>query len=362
MDPVSDTFIDAVSASCQTAVIKASVLLGDDILGDLLVTGGSVMMDGTSDGVLRSLSLTCAPDPDVWEWITAAGAEIQVWRGLTLPGGDVLASLGVFVIDADPEEGMDGSVTISAADRSKRITRAGWTDPYAVPAGIDVGDAITGILRTCWPACPIGFGQTGKMLGSLALFQDGADSDPWKDARALAATAGLDLYFDAGGVAKLRPVPDPATADPCMTYRDGEAGVIVTSKRVALLSQLYNGVIARAEGSGVAVPVRGECWDEDPTSPTYRYGPLGQIPYNYSSPLLVTQDEVDSAAQTTYGRIKGRTEQRMWEMVPNPALEAFDVVDLVAIDGTRTRYMLDQLTIPLDSANMSVTARKTAVA
>jgi hypothetical protein len=359
---VSDAFRAAVSASCQTAVAKASALLGSDVLGDLLITDGSVTMDGTSDGSLRSLQLTCAPDADAWDWITAAGAEVQAWRGLTLPGVDELVSLGVFVLDADPEEGMDGSITISAADRSARITRAGWIDPYVVPAGIDVADAITGILTTCWPACPIGYGSTGKLLGSSSLFQDGGSSDPWKDARAIAATAGLDLYFDANGIAQLRPVPDPATADPCMTYYDGEGGVVLTSKRVALLSQLYNGVIAKAEGSGVDTPVRGECWDEDPTSPTYRYGPLGQVPYNYSSPLLVTQSEVDSAAQTIYARIKGRTEQRAWEMVPNPALEAFDVLEFVAIDGTHTRYMLDQLTIPLDSSNMSVTARKTAVA
>jgi hypothetical protein len=359
--PVSDAFRAAVSASCQTAVVKASVLLGDTVLGDLLITDGSVSMDGTSDGSLRSLSLTCAPDADAWDWITAAGAEIQAWRGLTLPGGDELASVGVFVIDADPDESLDGTITISAGDRSRRISRATWTDPYAVPSGIDVGDAITGILRTCWPACPVGYGQTGKLLGSASLFQDGSGSDPWKDARAIAATAGLDLYFDANGIARLRPVPDPAVADPCMTYHDGDSGVVITSRRVALLSQLYNGVIATAQGSGVSTPVRGECWDGDPTSPTYRYGPLGQVPYYYSSPLLVTQAEADSAAQTVFARIKGRAEQRAWEMVPNPALEAFDLLEFVAVDGTVTRYMIDQITIPLVGGTMTATARKTAV-
>ena len=362
MYPVSAVF-RAVSVSCaQTAVVKASIYLDDVLLGDFGVTDGSVTCDGTSEGALRSLSLTVAPDPDAWGLVTTPGAEIRVWRGLSLSEGDELAALGVFTIDADPEEDADtGAISISAGDRSRRISRARWPDPYTTAAGTDVSTAVIAILRDRWPACPVGFGKVGKTISSATTLQDGASSDPWKDARDIATTAGYDLYFDADGMAQLRITPDPATADPCLTLYSGETGVVTDSKRVALLSQVYNGVIATGEGSSLDVPVRGECWDDDPTSQTYRYGPMGQVPYFYSSSFLTTTADATGTAQTTYTRIKGRAEQRSWSMVPNPALEYSDVVDIVAEDGTTSRYMLDTLTIPLLSGAMTVTARKTVV-
>jgi hypothetical protein len=360
---VSAAFRTAVTASDQLAVVRVTVLYNGQPLGDLLAVSGSVTIDGTRDGALRSLSLTCAPDDNARMWLTALGAEIQVWRGLTIAGDDELVPLGVFVIDADLDEADDGSLAISAADRSQRISRARWTDPYVVAAGADVGTAVGAILTTCWPQCPIGFTTIGKALGAQAIFEAGESSDPWKDARALMASAGFDLYFDGDGYAQYRLAPDPLTATPCATYYDGALAIVVSRTRKASLGQTYNGVIATAEGSGVETPLRGEAWDDVPTSPTYRYGPMGQVPLFYSSPLLTTQADVDSAAATRLARVRGRTEQMAWTLVPNPAHEAFDVIEFVTTaTGARARYMIDVVTIPLDNTTMSATARQMQVA
>ena len=272
--------------------------------------------------------------------------------------------LGVFVLDADLEETEDGSITVSAGDRSRRIARARWTDPYQVIASANLGDVLDDLLRTCWPGCPVGttIAAVAETVGTRLAYLDGADSDPWKDARALAAIAGLDLYFDGDGVAQVRDTPDPEADPACMAYHAGEEGVVLGRTRKAVLSQLYNGVVVTAEGSGVGVPKRAEAWDEDPHSPTYLDGPMGRVPYFYSSPLLTTQDQVETAAETILARVKRPIEQVAFTLLPNPAHEAFDVVEFVDAAGVASRYMLDVVSIPLEAAgNLTATARETQV-
>lgn len=366
MYPVTDAFRKAVISCDQRAVVRVTVELDGSELGVLPFTSGSVDCDGTRDGALRALSLTVSPDPDAFDWLATAGAEIVVHRGLVLHDGtEELVPLGVFVLDADLEEAEDGAITVSAADRSRRISRARWTDPYSVPAGTPVGDTVADLLRACWPDCPIGtsVATADKLTGAKLAYLDGAESDPWKDARALAASAGLDLYFDGDGLAQVRDTPDPESDPVCLTYQAGDEGVVLGQTRKAMLTQQYNGVVVTAEGSGVTVPRRGEAWDEDPNSPTYSDGPMGRVPMFYSSPLLTTQDDVDSAAETLLARVKRPIEQTAFTLLPNPAHEAFDVVEFVDSGGTARRYMFDVVAIPLDSSGaLAATARETVVA
>ena len=365
MYPVTSAFREAVVACDQRAVVEVTVRLDDSILGTLPVSDGEVTCDGTRDGALRSLSLTVAPDDEAFGWLATAGAEISVARGLDLEGGPELVPLGVFVLDADLEEAADGTITVSAADRSQRISRARWTDPYSVPVGANVGEAIADLVHACWADCPIGETLAGveKLATAKAMYLDGADSDPWKDARALAATAGYDLYFDGNGELQVRETPDPESAPVCAHYYAGETAVILGRTRTARLSRMYNGVIVTAEGSGVTTPKRGEAWDEDPNSPTYRDGPMGRVPYFYGSPLLTTQSDVDSASQTILARVKRPIEQVSFELVVNPAHEAFDVVEFVDESDVARRYMFDVVSIPLTAGGtMNAIARETEVA
>lgn len=360
MYPVSADFIDAIDSGNQLAAVRVAAYLGDYKLGDLDILGGSVAEDSRRDGALRSLSLNLSPDDDAWGWLATYGAEIRVWRGLMLSGVEELVPLGVYIIDSDLEEADDGTINVNGADRSQRISRARWTNPYVVAAGTDVGIAIGSILTDRWPDVTLGFGALGVSLSAQLVLQEGGESDPWKDARALAESAGYDLHFDGEGIASVRRIPDPQTASPAIRYFDGEQSVVITETVRASFATAYNGVIATGEGTDVAVPVRGEAWDEDEASPTYRYGPMGQVPMFYSSPLLTTQAQVDSAALTRLAKVRGRTESMGWTMLVNPAQETLDVIELVTTDGASRRFMLDQLTIPLSvSEPMSATARET---
>lgn len=365
MYAVTDAFREAVVSCDQRAVVRVTVELDGSELGALPFTSGTVDCDGTREGALRSLQLTVSPDPEAFDWLATVGAEIVVARGLILDDGNQeLVPLGVFVLDADLEETEDGTITVSAADRSRRISRARWTDPYTVPAGSNVGAAVSDLLRACWPDCPIGttLAAIDKTTGARLAYLDGPDSDPWKDARALAASSGHDLYFDGDGMAQVRDTPDPESDPVCWTYFAGEEGVVLGRTRKAVLTQQYNGVVATAEGSSVGTPKRAEAWDEDPNSPTYADGPMGRVPMFYSSPLLTTLDEVATAAETILARVKRPIEQVSFSLLPNPAHEAFDVVEFVGADDVARRYMLDVVSVPLDSSgSLTATARETVV-
>ena len=67
---------------------------------------------------------------------------------------------------------------------------------------------------------------------------------------------------------------------------------------------------------------------------------------------------MDSAADTMLARVKRPIEQTAFTLLPNPAHEAFDVVEFTQADDTVRRYMLDVVSIPLDSAGaLTATAR-----
>lgn len=362
MYAVSDAFKAAAVAGCQRMAVRVAVLVGGHEVDELAFESGGVSIDSRRS-IVRSLSLAVAPGSNAWELLTVYGAELKAWRGFTLAGVDELVPLGVFVLDGDLEEGAKGVITLSAADRSHRIARNRWRAPYRIAAGTDVGAAVRALLEDRWADCPVGFDTIGETVASTSVLQAGADSDPWRDALKIMADHGLALYFDGDGVAQYRPVADPTETQPCATYHSGgPLSVVIDRKRRAAMGEVYNGVVARGEGTGLSVPVQAEVWDDDPSSPTYRGGPLGEVPYFYSSPLLTTTAQCEMAARTRLAKIRGRAESLEWTLVPNPAHEDSDVIEFVDEDQTSHRYMLDVITVPLTATEpMPATARETRV-
>lgn len=358
MYPVSAGFLAAAVSGDHRIGASVDVTLDGAVVATLAFEDGSVGMDGRRDGPQRTLALTVTPVDWVWALLNTPGIEFVVRRGLEVNGSMVMVPLGVFVLDCDLEQQDEGAVSLNGADRSVRISRNRWRQPYTVPAGTDLGTAIGGILEDRWQSVTLGFGELGIVTTAQLVCQPGSDSDPWKDARALAADHGFELYFDGTGTARLMPIVDPSAITPCMTYHGGELSVVLSKRRRSTISQVRNGVVASGEGSDVTQAVQAEAWDDDPQSPTFRYGPMGHVPGFYSSPLLTTAEMCEAAAATRLAKVKGRGEQLAWDMIVNPAHEPFDVI---VFEGSR--YTLDEISIPLTaSGSMGATAREVRVA
>lgn len=267
--------------------------------------------------------------------------------------------LGVFVITSvDVQETDRGTIVqVQGSDRSLRIQRSKWTEPYQV-AGVSVEAAVNAILVDRWSDVTTSLDVTNRTV-TRATFGTETDSDPWADVKKLAEAAGFDLYFDGDGVAVLSEVPDYENATPDATYIENEEAVVLTVSRAISVDTTFNGVIATGEGAELTDTFRGEAWDEDETSPTYRFGPFGQVPRFFSSPLITSAEQAQAAAQALLSRGRGAVESIAWTQVCDPSLDVGDVVALTnAATKVNTVLVLDRLTIPLEATRpMQAVAR-----
>jgi hypothetical protein len=246
------------------------------------------------------------------------------------------------------------------SDLSARISRARWTQPYAIGAGTGLAAAIVAALQACWPGVDTAIDSSvmSETLGAQAVFQGGADSDPWADISGLADAFGYLLAFDPAGVVRAQTIPSAAAGSPVFTFAVGATAIMTKQQRQLLADQTYNGIIVTGEGSAIDTPPRGEAWDLNPSSPTYLYGPFGAVPKFYSSPLITTADQATKVATNMLAGVLGKTEQLSWEQVVHPGLCPLDVVQVCATDGSSALYLLDSLTIPLTATDaMSAIAR-----
>jgi len=356
----------------QTVHVACSASLGGVWLADLSVVAGSVTADSRRS-MMRDATITLAPEDglsqdDIYDLLTTPGTELSVARGFELPDGTVVtAPLGVFVIDqltrirAGANTGTE--LTATCSDRSARISRARWTQPYQIAAGTALSDAVNQALAFCWAGVETAIDSSvmSDVLGAQAVFQGGADSDPWADVLGLAESFGYLIAFDPAGIVRAQSVPTAASGSPVFTFATGATAIMTKQQRQLLADQTYNGVIVTGESSAVDTPPRGEAWDTNPASPTYLYGPLGAVPEFYSSPMITTQAQAETVAASMLAGVLGRTEQLSWEQIVHPGLCPLDVIAVQFPDATAALYLLDSLTIPLTTADVMTAVARSVV-
>lgn len=363
MYPVSSVFEDVLRSSNMRSVAKVTTTAGVE----LSIVDGSVSMDSTRD-IQRTCTLELSPTDtmsadDVYTLMRSPGMEVTVWRGLVIDGVEELVPLGVFTTDeADQSKSKTATVKWSGSDRSKKVARNRFVDPYQIPAGTSLATAGEELLASRLDDVAVDFGNVTETVTSNIVFEAGSNSNPWKAIRQVFSDYGYDLRFDGLGVARAVDVPDPATTAAVFDFGSGETSLVLDGDAKASLEQVYNGVIASGEGTDVAVPVRVEVWDDDPRSPTYYLSGFGRVPYFFTSPLLTSEDIARKAASTILARVKGRSQQLSWPALVNPALEPLDVVAVAFGSGASTNCVLDSLTIPLTpNVAMAAKARETAI-
>ena len=286
------------------------------------------------------------------------GNELHIWRGITYDDGSVEdVPLGVFIITnvevSDNDQGV--VINVNGVDRSLKVARNRWTAPYVATAG-NIVDVIETILIDRFTDIEIDFPDVDLQINQL-VFQTGAD--PWAGVVSVAEKSGYDLYFDAEGVCTLQAFPDPSTATPSTFYLENEEAMLLGINRRITTEYTYNGVILTAEGTAMLEPYRAEAWDDDVNSPTYRYGPFGEVPIFLTSTLLTSLEVAQSSAQKLLGRYTGAAEEISWSQIVNPAHDVYDIVQ-VQNSGARINVVLiiDSMSIPLSpTESMSAKAR-----
>lgn len=332
-------------------------------------TEGSVSVDGTA-AVRRSCSFSCV-DPDgkhtpreSGSALTPFGSEIRPYRGVRLSSGEELVyPLGVFRIsDVDVSDSTEGGVEISVQgyDRSKTIERDGFLAPYIIPAATNIVTAIKAVVERTFPAPDYDVVSSARTTAAPMIF-DTSDS-PWEVVSKLALSIGCSAYFDVYGHLVVAPAEDiDAVPLPAFTYIEGPGCAMLNLSRKFSDNPGFNGVIVTGESPGDELPaVRAEAWDMVPSSPTYRYGPYGEVPMHHTDQQVKTTDDAQIVANQILQSIIGFSAQVSITGLVNPTLEAGDVIQIErAKSHVSGMYIVDAFNIPLlASGTQSITLRE----
>lgn len=352
MWPVSDRFLAAVRQSHEV-VVKADLFIGDTFAQTIFPVDGTVDMDSRR-ATRRNLRMQVVDEDGTLTpgqsgttgLLTPFGAELRVYRGIRYSdGSEEFAPLGVFVItEVTVSEDSGGTrIEVAASDRSVIIDRNKFLDPFQIAAGVSVESAIAAILLNRWADVEIDLPTTGFTVNAIVLE---TGDEPWKKAVEIASASGYNLAFDADGVVRMRVTPDPLEDDAVQTYEDGEAAVVTQLSRKFESARSFNGVIVTVESTGISQPFRVLAWDDNPDSPTYRFGPYGQVPFFYTNEVITTQAQATQVAVNFLRRFIGQAEAIEWEQVVNPAHDCFDVIRIRrgVLDYA---VVLDRVTVPL---------------
>jgi len=358
---VTQRFLDALRASHNVRVQVDAYRAGILVQSDLPVGGGSVTIDATSD-VRRQLDLSIA-DPSLAPAagsttgpLAPFGTELFVRRGIAFPDGSVeWVPLGWFRVQQVSASLSVGVVRVQCVDRSRTVADAKFLTMTQSVTANTIPNEIKRLVQGAIPTATF-IDQTGSTTMTPELMWE---SERWAAITDLARSIGAECFFDANGNCVLRSVPSIDSA--VSWYVDaGASGVLVEGSRETSRESTYNGVVATGERTDNFAPYSATVTDNNPSSPTYWLGAYGQVPYFYTSASITTLTQAQSAASGLLARTKGLTRQVSLSSVPNPALDAGDVIQVVFPDASYERHVVDSLSIPLDpSEAMPIGTRST---
>lgn len=366
MYPATATFRAAIVKS-HTVIAKAEIWASDQKLSTLNIANGTVTVsakNATRRVCEVTLSTSRADDNDVpdndYDLLTPFGNELRLYRGIQYSDGtQEYIPLGVFVItDVAINDRADGvAIKVMGEDRSIIVSRSKWLEPYQMVSGT-LESSITAMLQSRYSDVQVSFPTTGITIGQVVLGADKAN-DPWKDAVQICELVGYDLYFDVTGVVTMKPFPTLDGAVVVATYEEGNGTTITELDRTISTKETFNGVVYTVSGTQVTTPIKVTVWDEDSTSPTYRYGKFGQVPIFISSNLVQTTDAATTAATNLLYTYIGSQETINWNSLVDPTLDVQDVVYVKSVGAKVNRLVIiDALTVPLSpDAQMKADAR-----
>lgn len=373
MWPVSAKYLDAIRYS-HVKLLKVDfrdlwagrtttlAYTGQDASEDAVapyVTGGSITVDATSN-VRRTLTLSLPARQGLWDVLDTVGGELTVSSAVDFRDGSQpeWVPLGKFILDVDSLDYGGGDLSISTApDRwSKvqsvkmrpgtrssvpsntawqeivRLVQGAWSAPYTFPGWAFIDKTAT------------------TQVGSL-YWDDGEREPPILQ---LCADNGLEVFFDAQGLAVLRKQPSLSNSSvPVWTVDAGASGVLTGGSRTRDRTRAFNAIELSTSASDITfVTVVAE--NANPADPLSTVGPLGYKSVAYSSPTLRNSDQAKAAGKAMLAKSTGVARQLSLSSSQNDALDAGDVIQVVLprtdINLTRPAELqiIDTLSIPFD--------------
>lgn len=365
----TERFYEAIRGS-HRVISWVDIIAPDQEVVRLPAIDGQVDVDRTA-AHRRKLSCQCI-DPtglitprEKGEILTPYGTELRAYRGVRYsddPDDYEVAPLGVFRLSKSTiTDNNTGSptITLEANDLARTISRDKFQNAYAIDANVDVMTALKDIVRRTFP--DVEFDAISSVMTTVAPILYQANTDPWEAISLLGRSMGCEVYFNVEGRLVIAPPHDiNALPSPDFTYIEGENNTMLDLTREYTDEGVFNGVIVTGESMGDELPpVRGEAWDENPTSPTYRHGPYKEVPTFITDNLAKTEDECAAIARSQLALILGAAAKLGSTGIVNPSYECGDIVrvkrDKAKVDGL---YAIDAFSVPLRAATQTLSMRE----
>ena len=364
MLPVSTGFLAAL-ASPQMVTVRADVnKAGVRLHSGLPVLGGNIDVDSSSI-TRRRLTLDLAPRLTVGIYADTPtlprnpgdplghyGQEITVQWGLTYTGGITeWLPVGVFRIDGARGSLLsDGPVTVTGVSREAFVADARFAAPYTATSP-SVQSLIATLIHEVLPGVEV----LANASMDRRVPRTTWDEDRWGAITDLAESIAAVVYADAWGRFVITDAPTLSTSS-VWRVAAGAGGVLVGADAASSRSKVRNALIVRGESASSDVPpVRGFAYDLNPSSPTRwgdpAAGAFGMVPRFMSIPSITTDAQATTVAWANLAKFTGSATILDVSAVPNAALEAGDVVEIItdatAPSLTVRRHVVDSFTLPL---------------
>jgi hypothetical protein len=279
--------------------------------------------------------------------------------------------MGVFDVDSQKLAEGRGGLSLVAPDKWVRIKRAEFVRPTASRWGALVVDQIAILIRgALGPAEEVVIRATSTAV---------MGAEVWKKDRAkaitdLAAGIGAWVYADRDGVFTIADIPQigesadwllDASKSGVLTSLDRERSRTDTKNVVSVISTATSGQIFDLQ----------VVWDWETDSPTYAglhpvdrpetAGPFGIVPMTHETSLPLSNDDAFRTGLAILSRVKGLASQVSLESVPNPAIDAFDVIDVLPprqrydLERVLERHVVDDVTHSLTLQETQIDGRST---
>lgn len=319
-----------------------------------------------------TLSLSLPPVQATFDTLDTPGGEITVRQSVRFPNGRTESvPLGVFIVDLDTlGYAPDDTITVTGYDRSLKVQRNRLApDQRASVASNAAWQEIQRLVEGAWPGSDFPFPGWAQ-LDTTATTKVGPlvydDGDRWGPVAQFCTDNSLEMFFDDVGMGVLRPIPVlDDTSTPVWTVDAGDQGVMLAGDRTRDMSQTRNAIIVTTSATDVTFPpqVVANTTSGDPLNTT---GPLGYVPYEYTSASLRNSSQARAAGRTILAQQLGVAKTLTLEAVGNSALRARDVIlaKFPRIDRNTERpselHILDTVAHPLPpSGTQSIATRGT---
>lgn len=319
-------------------VIQCTFTRGGDSL-TLEPVSGTLTADATRngrwDGRLQFVGDELLPTRP-GDILTPFGTRVSVALGIelldgsvsTVPYGTYEITTAGTSITADQR-----TVDVSLGDVSGLVDRYRFETSLTVAAGTDLGAMVNAVVSNRTGFNP-GVPTVGATLGAARVFGLDVGTSPWAEILDVLSGFSRTAWYDRTGQIQVGTVnPDPNAAYPLSS---------LASLNADFDTRPPNVIVARGEPQDDTPPVQAVAMDTDPSSPTYAgtgpgTSPYGRVTYFYSSPLLLTVAQAQSAANTILAENIGAGATYKLVVPYDPTISAGDVVavrgSILAVDS-----------------------------